>query len=69
MKRDWKLIEMAIHDSNLALESELSYNRRPNSLESDFEPSIIQFGGPNYLSLVQDNESLLRSVLGRYFYV
>ena len=36
----------------LTLKSELLYNRRPNSLESDYESLTIQFGSPNHLSIL-----------------
>ena len=44
--RDQKSIEIVIGDTILTLESKLSYNRCPNSLESNFELSMIRFGGP-----------------------
>ena len=36
----------------LTLKSEMSYNRHPNLLESDFKSSTIRFGDPNGLTLV-----------------
>ena len=46
-----KEIEIAIDDMISMLESESSYNRHLNVLESDFESSTILFIGPNHLSL------------------
>ena len=44
-------MEIAFDDRISTIESESSCNRRPNSLESNFKLTMIQFGGPNRLSL------------------
>ena len=47
----------------LTLKFELSYNRHPNLLKSNFELSVIQFKDPNRLSLIAilDNKPLKQS--------
>ena len=50
-KIDRIYIEIVIVDSIVILESDLYHNCRPNSLESKFESSTIQFVVPNCLSL------------------